>query len=553
MRKAKIVATLGPSSSDVETIVKLIGAGMNVARVNMSHSTHREHKKLIANIREASHKTKKEVAILVDLQGPKIRVDKLKDPLTLKKDEIWAIGHPDHKGDHPLYIPTLFKGLTKNSHVGARILFDDGLIITEVIENSGDVLKIKVEVGGLLKSNKGMNLPDCQIDIPAMTEKDRKDLIFALTQNIDFVALSFVQTQGDIKELKCLLHDLKVNVQVIAKIEKPQAIANLSSIMDSTDIIMIARGDLGVEVGNHLVPSIQKRIISKCNRRGIPVITATQMLESMINNPTPTRAEASDVANAIWDGSDALMLSGESASGKYPIKAVEMMNKIIFDAERTAKEQPLLDHVDLTDLNTSLSVAATLVAKKVHAKRIISMTQSGHSCLKLSRFRPSTPILGITHDLRTVRRMCLYWGVTPSDYNEDSPLLKKHIIELIQKTVLLKKGDKIVISRGDGTFFAGGLANSIQVELIKTKPKVVGSSETILSASDNKKTINLDTNVCASCQNCVSICPHDIWAFKRDKTQATYIVEEKVQHCAIDFECVRVCPTGAIEIIPKSD
>jgi len=557
MRKAKIIGTLGPSSSDVETIKELIEAGINVARVNMSHGTYEEHEKLIANIREASKKADTEIAILADLQGPKIRVDKLKEPLELQKDEIWAIGSSKVAGNYPdKFIPTLYEKLVDDCHVGARILFDDGLICAEALEKDGEVFKIKITVGGTLNSNKGINLPDCDVSAPAMTEKDRKDLFFALKHDVDYVALSFVRTKADIKELKCLLHDLKMNIPVVAKIEKPQAVENLSEIMEATDVIMIARGDLGVEVGNHLVPSIQKRIIRECNEKGIPVITATQMLESMINNPTPTRAEASDVANAIWDGTDVVMLSAESASGKYPLEAVKMMDKLIADAEKSPKKRSEIKDLDLSNTNSALSIAASLVAEKVHAKRIISMTQSGHSCLKLSRFRPETPILGITNNLNTVRRICLYWGVFPFhlvEYDEDSPIVKEQILDMVRKDVHLKKGDKVVISRGDGTFFAGGMANSIQIESIRREPKVAGGSETIQTATDGKKTIKLDTHVCASCQNCISICPHDIWAVKSNKIGATYIVEANIKNCAVDFECVRVCPTGAIEIIPEDD
>ena len=399
-------------------------------------------------------------------------------------------------------------------------------------------------------------MPDCQVSAPAMTEKDKEDLFFALKHDVDYIALSFVRTKEDIKQLKCLLHDLKMNIPVIARIEKPQAVENLSEIMEAADVIMIARGDLGVAVGNPLVPSIQKKITRECNSKGIPVITATQMLESMINNPTPTRAEASDVANAIWDGTDAVMLSGESASGKYPIESVKMMSKIITDAEKSPSKRRNIKDMDLSNLNSALSVAASLIAEKVHAKRIISMTQSGHSCLKLSRFRPITQVLGITHNLNTVRRICLYWGVIPhliEDYDEDSPILKEHILDMVRESVHLKKGDKVVIARGDGTFFAGGMANSVQVETIRREPKVAGDSDTIESFSDGKKTIKLDTHVCASCQNCISICPHDIWAVRENKRGSTYIVEANVKNCAVDFECVRVCPTGAIEIMPEDD
>ncbi len=560
MRKAKIIATLGPSSSDENIITELIKAGVNVVRVNMSHGTYENHKQVISNIRKASMGLNREVSILLDLQGPKIRVDKLKNELELKSGEEWVIGLAKLQDKYPEYankfIPTMYENLVKDSHEGARVLFDDGKIVAKAIKKDREVLKIHIETGGILKSNKGINLPDCHVSAPSFTKKDKEDLLFALSEGIDYVALSFVREKKDIKDLKALLHSLKINIPVVAKIEKPQAVENLDEILSACDVIMIARGDLAVEVGDHFVPSIQKRIIKKCNEIGKPVITATQMLESMINSPSPTRAEASDVANAIFDGTDAVMLSGETASGKYPIESVKMMAKIIEDAEANSNFKRSFENIDLSNLNTALSQAAASVAEKVGAVRILSMTQSGHSCLKISRFRPLVPIIGVTNDIKTVRRICLYWGVTPfhvKEFGEDNNSLKDFVVDLVRKSLNLKNGDKIVISRGDGPFFSGGTANSVQVEIIKTVPKILGSSDTLESVSDGIKTINLDTHVCASCQNCISICPHDIWAVKPDSSRATYIVKENVKNCALDMECVRACPTGAIEIISKKD
>ena len=316
---------------------------------------------------------------------------------------------------------------------------------------------------------------------------------------------------------------------------------------------MVARGDMGVEVGNHLVPSIQKEIITKCNQNHIPVITATQMLESMTENPTPTRAEASDVANAVWDGTDAVMLSGETASGAYPVEAVQMMSKIIEEAERTPKERPLLRNIDLSSVNASVMVAASMIAEKIHAKRIISVTESGHSCLKISHFRPKTPVLGITNNIQTVRKLCLYWGVTPYhlfDYNEDDFDFQLDVINEIKNDLSLKNGDKLVITRGDGKFFARGSSNSVKVEIIKDSPSVPGGGDVLLEQSDEKKKILLDTSICASCQNCIRICPHDIWKVDNTEGGLTTIDADNVKNCTMDNECIRVCPTGAIEIIP---
>jgi len=335
-RRAKIIATIGPSSNTIEMLEKMILAGMNAARINMSHGTYEAHEQSIKNIRQASKNVGKEVAILLDLQGPKIRVDKLPEPLTLQDGEIWVIGPSHVKDQYPEYaknfIPTIYKNLVKDAHVGARILFDDGLLEAEAIEKDREVLKIKVKVGGLLKSNKGINLPYVKVSAPAFTDKDKEDLLFGLKQGIDYVALSFVRTAEDVLQVKSLLHSMKVQVPIVSKVEKPEALDNMESIVNVSDAIMIARGDMGVEVGNHLVPSIQKQMIKTCNSLGKPIITATQMLESMITNSRPTRAEASDVANAIWDGTDCVMLSGESANGAYPINAVTIMARICAEA-----------------------------------------------------------------------------------------------------------------------------------------------------------------------------------------------------------------------------
>lgn len=557
MRRAKIVATIGPSSSSKEMLTQLISAGMNVCRINMSHGTYEGHKEVIKNIREASKVTGYEVAILADLQGPKIRVDKLSEPLKLESGSEWVIGaskvreqYPDYKDK---YIPTIYEFLVADCHDGARILFDDGLIIAKAITRDRDVYKIKILVGGTLKSNKGINLPDCDVSAPAFTEKDREDLMFALKEGADYVALSFVRKKEDILAVKYLLHSLKVNVPIIAKIEKPQAVDNLDEILSVTDMIMVARGDMGVEVGNHLVPSIQKKIINKCNALGIPVITATQMLESMTENPTPTRAEASDVANAIWDGTDAVMLSGETASGKYPLETVRMMDNIVCEAEKTPKERPFLRSQDLSSVTASIMVAASMIAEKIGAERIVSVTESGSSCLRITQFRPIVPVLGITNSIRIARRMCLYWGVSPfivideAHENED---FSKNVLKEVKERLKLKNGDKIVLTRGDGKFFSQGSSNSVKVELIRDAPKVKGGSEGLEEASDNIKKILLDTNVCASCQACVHVCPHDIWAVTKDERKKTYIQRANISKCTVDMACVESCPMGAIEIIP---
>jgi len=559
MRRAKIIATLGPASNSFEKIKELIKAGLDVARINMSHGDHAGHKKVIANIRQASLELDKEVAVLLDLQGPKIRVDKLQKPLELKNGEEWVIGessleeaYPQYRGK---YIPTIYKDLVKDCHDGARILFSDGLLSAVATEKDGDVYKIKITNGGLLTANKGINLPDCDVSAPSFGTKDRDDLMFGLAEQVDYVALSFVRKSADVLAVKALLHRLKCNIPVVAKIEKPQAVDNLDDILSITDIIMVARGDMGVEVGNHLVPAIQKDIINKCNRIGTPVIIATQMLESMMENPTPTRAEASDVANAIWDGADAVMLSGETAAGKYPLDAVKMMDQIVLEAEKIPRERPLLRNMDLSSVNAATMVAASMVAEKVEAKQIIAVTESGHSCLKISRFRPQVPVLGVTNSMATARRLAFYWGITPfyiADYDWANFDFQVHVINKVKHDLNLTNGDKVVISRGDGQFFAQGSSNSVKVEIIKDMPKIAGGGDTLQSVRFSKGQFNLDTSICGSCQNCVTICPHHIWKVTDDEKHTTYIDSEKASFCEMDEECIKICPTGAIELLPNS-
>jgi pyruvate kinase len=562
IRRAKIIATIGPSSNTVDMLQKMIRAGMNAARVNMSHGTYEAHEQSIKNIREASRSVGIEVAILLDLQGPKIRVDKLPEPLQLSDNDIWVIGPSHVRENYPEYakcfIPTIYKNLVKDAHVGARILFDDGLLEAEAIEKDREVLKIKVKVGGLLKSNKGINLPYVKVSAPAFTDKDREDLLFGLKQGVDYVALSFVRTAEDVMQVKTLLHQMKVQIPIVSKIEKPEALDNIESIIDISDAIMIARGDMGVEVGNHLVPSVQKQMIKKCNELGKPIITATQMLESMITNSRPTRAEASDVANAVWDGTDCVMLSGETASGKYPIDAIQIMGQIVEEAEKRPTERPLLRHMNIASVTASVQVAASIIAEKLQAKWIVSITEGGNSCLKMTRFRPKTHVLGVTNSLDVIRKMSLYWGVTPYYFNihEDSDLAKLQILMLdkLKDQGLLQLGDKVVITVGDGKFFRQGTTNSIRVETIKDLPRALKNTdqESIQEVSFDRGKLLLDTSICASCQACINVCPFDIWTTSPEHNNETRIKTANAFRCTLDMECVEACPTGAIEIIPLS-
>ena len=470
-RRAKIIATLGPSSNTIDVIIELIKAGMNCARINMSHGTHADHKRVIQTVREASRKIDREVAILLDLQGPKIRVDKLSSPLELKKDEDWVIGASSVQAQYKKYkdrfIPTVYEQLVSDAQVGARILFDDGNIEAQAIEKDGDILKIKIIEGGILKSNKGINLPNVKVSAPSFTAKDEEDLVFGLENDIDYVAISFVRTADDIIKVQNFMKAKGYDIPLIAKIEKPEALENIDEIIHHANMIMIARGDMGVEVGNHLVPAVQKDLINRCNLVGRPVITATQMLESMISHSRPTRAEASDVANAVWDGTDVIMLSGETASGEYPVQAVRMMAQIVMEAEKNPKERPLLRKQKLIGVTQTIQVAASLIAEKIEAKWILSVTETGRSCFKMTRFRPSNKVLGVTKSLQAVRRMCLYWGIAPfylESKGEES--IEYQMIELLKERGLVSRGDKVVITHGRGNFFEEGSTNLVRVEEI---------------------------------------------------------------------------------------
>ncbi|MBL6989850.1 MAG: pyruvate kinase [Bacteriovoracaceae bacterium] len=470
-KNAKIIATLGPASSSVEIIEDLIRAGMNVARLNMGHGTREDHEQLIHNTRKASRNLKREVAILQDLQGPKIRVDKLQQPLKLGEGETWVIGHSKALANYPEYkdcfIPTTYEKLVSDSNIGDRLLFDNGQIVVKAVDKGTDILKIKVEVEGTLSSNKGISLPDTIVSAPSINKKDRQDLEFGLEHNVDYVALPFVRTKEDVEALKTIIRVNNRSIPVVSRIENSQGIENIDELIKASDAIMIARGDMAVEMGNHVVPTIQKEIIRKCNLAGVPVITATQMMESMVFNPIPTRAEASDVANAIWDGTGALMLSTETASGKYPVETVVMMDKIIEEAEKTPSERPLLRDIDLKHINLATVVAASMIAEKVGARRILVVTETGNSCLQIMRFRPTTKVLGITTHKAVMRRMCLYWGVSPfyvGNYDRNDEDIEFNVLNTVAKECNLRSGDHVVIVRGEDEFFKSGRANVVKTE-----------------------------------------------------------------------------------------
>lgn len=448
-RKTKIVATVGPVSSSSEMIQKLIRAGVDIFRLNFSHGENSQKQELIRVIRQVSDKLGHQVGILADLQGPKIRTGKMAgEGMILVRGQEVLITTDDVLGNDGI-IPTIYRSLPHDVHPGSRILLDDGLLELKVVALEGEQVRCLVVSGGLLKNNKGINLPGVNVSAPCLTEKDLIDLDFALEAGVDFIALSFVRTAEDIQEIKQIIAAKGKNIPVVAKIEKPEALRNFKKILEATDVIMVARGDLGVEIEPEKVPIHQKKIIQACNRAGKPVITATQMLDSMIRNPRPTRAETSDVANAILDGTDAIMLSAETASGDYPIEAVETMVRIAKDVEN-------IDFLASGVLGSSVSSIAQAVAESscrtaaaLKAKAIVVFTRSGSTAELISAFRPKTPIMAFTTSLDIRRRLSIYWGVhcTNVGVMEDTD---QQIHEVERKLLAsgFRKGDLVVITMG---------------------------------------------------------------------------------------------------------
>ena len=417
-RRAKIVATLGPASNSESVFRDLVRAGIDVVRLNFSHGTHEEKLELIQLIRRVSREEHKPLCILGDLQGPKIRTSKLQDhqPVMLKAGQRLRITPRDVPGTASL-VGTTFKTLAENVELGSRILLSDGLIELRVHEVVGADVVCEIINGGMLGENKGINLPGIPVRVPSLTEKDSEDLEFALKHGVDAVAVSFVRTAEDVRLVRNRVAAYGGETWIIAKLEKPQAIEHLDSILQAADGIMVARGDLGVEVPPEKVPAIQKHIIRRARDYFKPVITATQMLESMIENPRPTRAEVSDVANAVYDGTDAVMLSGESAVGKYPIEAVSMMGRIVSEAERHIKEDRLNE--PLVRQTTHLSIAETICEATAHAaddldlRGIALFTESGATARQLSKYHPTAPIYALSPVDITINRLNLLWGTTP--------------------------------------------------------------------------------------------------------------------------------------------
>ena len=471
MRRTKIVCTLGPATDDYSVLKNMIRAGMNVARLNFSHSTYDEHKRRMDMVKRARKELSVPVAILLDTKGPEIRIKTFKDgKAELKKGNKFTLTTREVEGDDTIVTVT-YAELPQYVKKGARILVNDGLIELSVESVNKTDIVTTVMNDGVLSNRKSINMPDTFIDMPYMSDGDRADIEFGISQDVDYIAMSFVRSVEDVRIVKRLLneHDAN-NIQLIAKIENRSGVDNVMSILAECDGVMVARGDMGVEIPFEELPGIQKDIISRCYRSGKKVITATQMLESMINNPRPTRAEISDVANAVYDGSSAIMLSGETAAGSYPVEAVRTMATIAKRAESGINYKKRFNSLDpdIKSITDAVSHSACAAAFDLDAKAIIAVSQSGYTARKISRFRPSAPIIAPTTSHKAYNQLAMNWGVMPaiSKMQESSDDLFKHVINCALNTGLVEEGDLVVIAAGVPVGVSGN-TNTMRIETVK--------------------------------------------------------------------------------------
>ena len=471
MKKTKIICTMGPRTMDKIILKELIAGGMNVARFNFSHGSYEEHAERIALVRQVSEQLGIPVALMLDTKGPEIRTGLLKDgkKVSLEQGKEFTLYTEEREGDETGCSIT-YQQLVYDVRKGDTILIDDGLIGLEVQRVSADKIECIIKNGGELGERKGVNVPNVKIHLPGVTQKDREDILFGIEQGVDYIAASFVRNSDCIMDIREILEDNHGrDIGIIAKIENAEGVENIDEILDAADGIMVARGDLGVEIPADQVPHIQKKIIHKCNRKCKPVVTATQMLDSMIRNPRPTRAEAGDVANAIYDGSDAIMLSGETAMGKYPVEAVRMMAKI---AETTEAH---LDYSNLQKLNKkqrkkdismAVGFASVSTAEILKASCLVVPTMTGYTARMISSLRPKTPIYAISPSEQAVRRMQLYWGVyaMPGESEDSTMYLITNSMKIILRRKLIKKGELAVFTAGDpATNMVSGRGRSTNV------------------------------------------------------------------------------------------
>jgi len=470
MRRAKIVATLGPATNSYDTIRAVIEAGVDVARMNLSHGTYEIHEAVFANIKKVAADLGKPVAVLVDLQGPKIRLGKFADgPHDLAVGDIFTITTEDIEGTKEM-CGTTFKGLPQDVAEGDTLLIDDGKVNVRVLDTDGVRVRTEVVVGGTVSNNKGINLPGVAVNVPALSKKDEDDLRWGLRIGADYIALSFVRSASDVTRVHEIMAEEGIRLPVIAKIEKPQAVEAIDEIVDAFDAIMVARGDLGVELPLEQVPLVQKRTVEAARRMAKPVIVATQMLESMISSPVPTRAETSDVANAILDGADAVMLSGETSVGEFPAITVATMARIIENTEEHGLERILPLGTKPRTQGGAITLAAADVADFVEAKYVCVFTESGDSARRMSRLRFRIPMKAFATDESIRRRMALYWGITsylgaPVTHTDQ---MFTEVDESLLSEGLAAKGDKVVVISGSPPGVAGS-TNDIRVHVVGTE------------------------------------------------------------------------------------
>jgi pyruvate kinase len=469
-RRTRIICTLGPATDTPATLQQLIRAGMDIARLNLSHGTLEGHAQYIETVRKLSQRLGRGVAILIDLPGPKYRIGKLKNgQVTLKKGSPVQVVSGEIEGDASV-LPVTLPDLARSIKAGDTVLLDDGAMQLRVQGIDGGVVKCRVIAGGLLREGKGLVVPGMHIPVPFITDKLRDDISFAIKQRPDFLAVSFVSNAKDIADVKTIMRENNADIPIVAKIERGEAVKNFNSILSASDGIMVARGDLGVEVPLERVPLLQKEFIRKCNRAGKPVITATEMLETMVNAARPTRAETTDVANAIFDGSDAIMLSAETAIGKYPVASVRMMAKIARAAEKQLRyEEILTERLGWLERQTDelISYSACQTAQSLRAAAIVTFTRSGSTARRVSKYRPGTPILALTPDRNISSRLLLYWGIQP--YVIVEPGSVDEMFALAAKTAkelgIARAGELIIIVAGIPIGVAGS-TNLLKVEKI---------------------------------------------------------------------------------------
>ena len=465
-RRTKILATIGPATSDKATVERLVEAGMNAVRLNFSHGSHDDHAEVFRTVREVQSESGwRTLAIVADLQGPKLRVGDLDAPLVVDAgEELVVAGEDSAVGDDLPVAPSVIGDVLQ---VGHDVLIDDGLVRLRVESVENGRARCTVVVGGVIGPHKGVNLPGVPLPIPALTRKDLGDLEFALELGVDYVALSFVRSAADVHDLRRLLEERDATAHVIAKIEKAEAVDALDDILAETHAVMVARGDLGVEIGPESVPLIQKRIIERSLRLGVPVITATQMLESMIHQAEPTRAEASDVANAILDGTSAVMLSGETAVGEYPVEAVQVMDRIARAVEpHLDYRHQMPDAAENPGVGRAMSNAACDLAEALGARAIVVPTFTGRTASAVARLRPRRPILGLSHQRQSLQHMALEWGVTPLEMPETSDVedLWSRSVDISRASGIVAPGDRVVITAGTAVNMPGS-TNVIKVDI----------------------------------------------------------------------------------------